>query len=74
MLKINGARLWDSLMEMAKIGATPEGGVSRVAVSEEDRHGRDLLRKWATPLVEDFHFDEVGNMFLFVMGSNQNRQ
>ena len=63
MLKINGARLWDSLMEMAKIGATPEGGVSRVAVSEEDRLGRDLLRSWATPLVEDFHIDEVGNMF-----------
>ena len=50
-------------MEMAKIGATPEGGVSRVAVSEEDRLGRDLLRSWATPLVEDFHFDELGNMF-----------
>ena len=50
-------------MEMAKIGATPEGGVSRVAVSEEDRLGRDLLRSWATPLVEDYHFDEVGNMF-----------
>ncbi len=49
-------------MEMAKIGATPEGGVSRVAVSEEDRLGRDLLRSWATPLAEDFHFDEVGNM------------
>jgi len=63
MLKINGTRLWDSLMEMAKIGATPEGGVSRVAVSEEDRLGRDLLRSWATPLVEDYHFDEVGNMF-----------
>ena len=48
---------------MAKIGATPEGGVSQVAVSEEDRLGRDLLRSWAAPLVEDFHIDEVGNMF-----------
>ena len=55
-------------MDLAKIGATSEGGVSRVAVSEEDLLGRDLLRSWASPLTEDFHFDEVGNMFLIRYG------
>ena len=68
MLKINGSRLWDSMMDLAKIGATSEGGVSRIAVSEEDRLGRDLLRSWASPLTEDFHFDEVGNMFFIRYG------
>ncbi|HCV85602.1 MAG TPA: hypothetical protein DGB85_03300 [Deltaproteobacteria bacterium] len=51
------------MIDLAKIGATLEGGVSRVVASEEDRLGRDLLRSWASPLTEDFHFDEVGNMF-----------
>ena len=55
-------------MDLAKIGATSEGGVSRVAVSEEDRLGRDLLRSWASLLIEDFHFDEVGNMFFIRHG------
>lgn len=32
MLKINGERLWSSLMEMAKIGATAAGGVRRLAL------------------------------------------
>ena len=61
-------------MEMAKIGATPEGGVSRVAVSEEDKLGRDLLRLWATPLVEGFHIDEVGNMFFVRHGQQPESQ
>ena len=36
-LKINGERLWDSLMEMAKIGATEKGGVCRLALTDLDR-------------------------------------
>ena len=39
-------RLWDSLMEMAKIGATPRGGNCRLALTEEDRQGRDLFCSW----------------------------
>jgi N-carbamoyl-L-amino-acid hydrolase len=29
-VRINGQRLWDALMEMAKIGATPKGGCKRL--------------------------------------------
>ena len=41
--KVNGERLWASLMEMAKIGATPKGGVCRLALTDLDRDGRDLF-------------------------------
>ena len=45
-LKINGDRLWDSLMEMAKIGATEKGGVCRLALTDLDRQARDLFVQW----------------------------
>ena len=45
-LRINGERLWDSLMELAKIGATGKGGVCRIALTELDRQGRDLFVRW----------------------------
>jgi len=45
-LKVNADRLWDSLMEMAKIGATPKGGVCRLALSDEDKAARDLFVRW----------------------------
>ena len=40
-LAINGPRLWDALMEMAKIGATPKGGCNRQALTDLDKQGRD---------------------------------
>ena len=46
-LRIDGDRLWASLMDMAKIGATPKGGVCRLALTDLDRQGRDLLIAWA---------------------------
>ena len=45
-VRINGRRLLDSLAELAAIGATPGGGVTRLALSDEDRAGRDLVRGW----------------------------
>ncbi len=42
-LSINGQRLWDSIMEMAKIGATQKGGSCRLALTDLDREGRDLF-------------------------------
>jgi N-carbamoyl-L-amino-acid hydrolase len=44
-LRINGPRLWDSLMELAKIGATPKGGVCRLTLTELDGQGRDLVTR-----------------------------
>ena len=46
-LRINGERLWDSLMELAEIGATPKGGVCRLTLTDLDKQGRDLVLRWA---------------------------
>ena len=43
-LRINGGRLWDSLMEMAKIGPGVKGGNKRLTLTDEDREGRELFR------------------------------
>ncbi len=45
-ISIDGARLWESLMEMAKIGATEKGGNCRLALTDLDRQGRDLFVRW----------------------------
>mgnify|MGYP006350277617 CR=1 FL=1 len=47
-LRINGERLWASLMELAQIGATPKGGVCRLTLTDLDKQGRDLVLRWAT--------------------------
>ena len=44
---IDRDRQWRSLMEMAEIGATPAGGVCRLALTDEDKQSRDLFVKWA---------------------------
>jgi len=46
-LKINGERLWDTLMEMAKIGPGVKGGNRRLTLTDVDRQGRDLFKSWA---------------------------
>ena len=45
-LRVNRERLWDSLMQMAEIGATENGGSCRLALSDEDKLGRDLFIDW----------------------------
>ena len=45
-LTVDGRRLWNSLMEMARIGATPKGGVCRLALTDLDRVGRELFISW----------------------------
>ena len=66
-LRINGERLWDSLMELAKIGATPKGGVCRLTLTDLDRQGRDLVTKWArdagmTVTIDRLRFITPGNL------------
>ena len=46
-LKINSSRLWDSLMEMAKIGPGIAGGNNRQTLTDEDAEGRELFKKWS---------------------------
>jgi N-carbamoyl-L-amino-acid hydrolase len=62
-LRVNGGRLWDSLMTLAKIGATPKGGVKRLALSELDGKGRDLFAQWCREAGLSVSVDGVGNMF-----------
>ena len=62
-LRIDGDRLRFSLEEMAKIGATEGGGVSRLSLSDEDRKGRDLFISWLKELDLDISIDEMGNIF-----------
>jgi N-carbamoyl-L-amino-acid hydrolase len=62
-LTIDGARLWDSLMEMAKIGATPKGGVCRLALTDLDRAGRQLFIDWCVAAGCTISVDKVGNVF-----------
>jgi len=63
LLQIDGARLWASLMEMAKIGATEGGGVRRLALTGEDRRGRALFAQWCREAGMSVWTDEVGNLF-----------
>jgi len=60
-LRVNGERLRQSLEEMARIGATPGGGVQRLALSDEDKQARDLLVKWLEAL--EVTIDAMGNIF-----------
>lgn len=63
MLKIDPNRLWERLMAMAKIGGTAKGGVCRVALTEEDRQGRDLFIKWCQTAGCSIEIDAMGNIF-----------
>ena len=69
-LKINGDRLWGSLMEMAKIGATPKGGVCRLALTDLDRQGRDLFVRWCREAGCTVKVDRMGNIFARRAGRN----
>jgi N-carbamoyl-L-amino-acid hydrolase len=62
-LTVDGGRLWDSLMEMAKIGATPKGGVCRLALTDLDRAGRQLFVDWCLAAGCTIAVDKVGNVF-----------
>lgn len=62
-LNIDPARLWDSLMETAVMGGTPDGGIARLTLSEDDRRVRDWLAVQCAALGMDMVVDEVGNMF-----------
>jgi beta-ureidopropionase / N-carbamoyl-L-amino-acid hydrolase len=66
---IDADRLWQSVMAIAAIGPTPEGGSCRLALSPEDAAARALLLQWCQPLGLHFEQDAIGNMFLRREGS-----
>jgi N-carbamoyl-L-amino-acid hydrolase len=62
-LKINGPRLWDSLMEMAQIGATPKGGVNRLTLTDLDKESRHLFIRWCEQAGCSIGVDAMGSIF-----------
>ncbi len=62
-VRVNGQRLWDALMEMAKIGGTPKGGCKRLTLTDLDKQGRELFRSWCEKEGCAVKVDEMGNMF-----------
>ena len=69
-LKIDGDRLWASLMEMARIGATPKGGVCRLTLTDLDKQGRDLFVQWCKDAGCGVKIDQMGNIFARRPGRN----
>ena len=62
-LRIDSARLWDSLMEMAKIGPGIAGGNNRQTLTDDDARGRALFQTWCEAAGMTMGVDKIGNMF-----------
>ena len=70
-LSVNQDRLWQALLDMAAVGATPEGGSNRPALSAADAEARALLLSWCEPLGLRMERDGIGNLFLRRAGQAQ---
>ncbi len=70
-IQVNGDRLWQSLMEMAKIGATAKGGVCRLALTDLDKEGRELFISWCREAGCTVRVDAMGNIFARRPGRNK---
>ncbi len=70
ILKVNGDRLWHRLNEMAAVGATPKGGVCRLALTAADKAGRDLFVQWCKAAGCSITVDQIGNIFARRPGKN----
>lgn len=68
-LRVNADRLWDSLMEMAKIGPGVAGGNNRQTLTDEDAEGRALFQKWCEDAGCSMGLDSMGNMFAMRAGT-----
>lgn len=62
MVRANAARMWHDLDALGRIGATVAGGVTRLALSDEDKAGRDLLGRWMGEAGLEVRVDDMGNM------------
>jgi N-carbamoyl-L-amino-acid hydrolase len=69
-LRIDGQRLWDTLMQTAQIGATPKGGICRLTLTDLDRQVRDWFKAQCEALGCTVAVDEVGTMFARRPGKN----
>ena len=62
--RVDPQRLWDRLMQMAQIGAIPNNGVNRPALSADDIRARRLLIDWANARGFGVGVDPIGNLFV----------
>ncbi len=69
-LRINAERLWDSLMEMAKIGPGVAGGNNRQTLTDSDKEGRDLFKSWCDAAGLSMAVDKMGTMFMTRPGTD----
>ncbi|ODT13074.1 MAG: Zn-dependent hydrolase [Kaistia sp. SCN 65-12] len=69
-LRINGERLWDSLMEMAKVGPGIAGGNNRQTLTDSDAEGRDLFKSWCEAAGMTLGVDQMGTMFATRQGTD----
>ena len=72
-LRTDSDRLWQSLMELAEIGATDKGGVCRLALTDLDKQGRDLFVSWCKAEGMDVRIDVIGNIFARRAGTDPTR-
>ena len=69
-IRINGERLWHTLMQMADIGATANGGCNRQALTDSDQQGRELFLQWCRASGYAVRYDAIGNLFVRRAGKN----
>lgn len=72
-IRVNTERLWQSHMKMAEIGALPNGGCCRLALTDEDKAGRDLFVEWAKAAGCTIVVDRMGNIFARRVGRDTSR-
>ena len=68
--RVNGERLWDSLMEMAEIGPGVAGGNNRQTLTDADAEGRRLFQSWCEAAGMSMALDRMGNMFMRLEGAD----
>jgi N-carbamoyl-L-amino-acid hydrolase len=69
-VRINSQRLWNSIMAMAEIGPGEKGGSRRLALTDEDKQGRDLFVTWCEQENCSITIDDMGNIFARRAGKN----
>ncbi|TIS08237.1 MAG: Zn-dependent hydrolase, partial [Mesorhizobium sp.] len=69
-LRINSDRLWDSIMEMAKIGPGIAGGNNRQTLTDSDKQGRELFKSWCDEAGLTMGVDQMGTMFMTRAGTD----
>ena len=70
--RVNGDRLWESIMEMAKIGPGVAGGNNRQTLTDDDAKGRELFMSWCEKEGLAMGLDTMGNMFARREGTDPN--